>query len=170
MSTLDTLHQPAAMVPTRPTPTPVATARRPMVGWAVRDTATTAWRSLVGATRQPQILVFSLIQPVMFVLLFVYVFGGAITVPGGSYVDYLMPGIFVQTAIFAGVTTGVGLADDLRLGVIDRFRTLPMSRTAVLAGRVVGDAVRTVLSLLVMLAVGALAGYRPDNAAGLTAG
>lgn len=145
-------------------------APRPLLGWALRDTATTAWRSLVGAVREPQNIVFSLVQPVMFVLLFVFVFGGAIAVPGGSYVDYLMPGIFVQTAIFAGVTTGVGLAEDLRRGVIDRFRTLPMSRTAVLAGRAVADTARAVVSLLLMVVVGLAVGYRPTDVLGLAAG
>ncbi len=152
------------------TGTPAVAAPRPLVGWAVRDTATTAWRSLVGAFREPQNIVFALLQPVMFVLLFVYVFGGAIEVPGGSYVDYLMPGIFVQTAIFAGVTTGVGLAEDMRKGVVDRFRTLPMSRTAVIAGRAVADTARTVVSLLLMVLVGFAVGYRPDSIGGLVAG
>jgi ABC-2 type transport system permease protein len=152
------------------TPAAAVAARRPLVGWAVRDSLTTAWRSLVGALREPQIIVFALVQPVMFVLLFVYVFGGAIQVPGGSYVDYLMPGIFVQTAIIAGVATGVGLAEDLRKGVVDRFRTLPMARTAVIAGRTLADAARTVVSLLVMLLVGLAVGYRPDSVGGLVAG
>jgi ABC-2 type transport system permease protein/oleandomycin transport system permease protein len=156
--------------PTPRPPTPAVAAPRPLLGWALRDTATTAWRSLVGALREPQNIVFSLVQPVMFVLLFVYVFGGAIAVPGGSYVDYLMPGIFVQTAIFAGVTTGVGLAEDLRKGVVDRFRTLPMSRTAVLAGRAVADAARAVVSLLLMVAVGLAVGYRPESVGGLATG
>jgi ABC transporter DrrB family efflux protein len=107
---------------------------------------------------------------VMFVLLFRYVFGGAIQVPGGDYVDYLMPGIFVQTAIFSGVATGVGLAEDLGRGVVDRFRTLPMAATAVLAGRALADGARTVVTLLVMLGVGLAVGYRPDDALGVVAG
>ncbi|HXV94141.1 MAG TPA: ABC transporter permease [Pseudonocardia sp.] len=162
--------RPAAPAAGRTTRAEVVLARRPLVGWAVRDSLTTAWRSLVGALRTPQILLFALVQPVMFVLLFRYVFGGAIQVPGGNYVDYLMPGIFVQTAIFAGVATGVGLADDLGKGVIDRFRTLPMARTAVIAGRTVADAARTVVTLLVMLAVGLAVGYRPDSVLGVVAG
>lgn len=153
-----------------PTGTAPVLAARPVIGWAVRDSLTTAWRSLVGSLREPQIIIFALVQPVMFVLLFVFVFGGAIQVPGGNYVDYLMPGIFVQTAIFAGVSTGVGLAEDLRKGVIDRFRTLPMARTAVIAGRTLADAARTVLSLLVMLLVGVAVGYRPDSVGGLLGG
>jgi ABC transporter DrrB family efflux protein len=167
-ATLETTG-PAAPAPAG-TGTPVVPAARPLVGWAVRDSLTAAWRSLVGALRTPQIIVFALIQPVMFVLLFRYVFGGAIQVPGVDYVDYLMPGIFVQTAIFSGVATGVGLAEDLNKGVIDRFRTLPMARSAVIAGRTLADAARTAVSLLVMLAVGLAVGYRPDSVAGLAGG
>jgi ABC-2 type transport system permease protein len=163
-----------AVLDVTPTPTPVAApvvhARRPLVGWAVRDGLTTAWRSLMGALRTPQILLLALVQPVMFVLLFRYVFGGAIDVPGGNYVDYLMPGIFVQTAVFSGVATGVGLAEDLGRGVVDRFRSLPMAASAVLSGRALADAARTVVTLLVMLAVGIAVGYRPDSALGVVAG
>jgi ABC-2 type transport system permease protein/oleandomycin transport system permease protein len=136
----------------------------------VSDTMVIAERNLIRLPRAPDLLLAFTVQPIMFVLLFVYVFGGAIAVPGGSYVDYLMPGIFVQTAIFAGVTTGVGLAEDLRKGVVDRFRTLPMSRTAVLAGRAVADAARAVVSLLLMVAVGLAVGYRPESVGGLVAG
>ncbi len=149
---------------------PAVHAGRPLVGWAVRDALTTGWRSLVGALRTPQVLVFALVQPVMFVLLFRYVFGGAIQTPGVDYVDYLLPGIFVQTAVFSGVATGVGLAEDLGKGVIDRFRTLPMAASAVLAGRTVADAVRTVVTLLLMLGVGLAVGYRPGSVTGVIAG
>ena len=150
------------LTPATPRPTPTATvehAPRPLVGWAARDALTTAWRTLLGAVRTPQILLFALVQPVMFVLLFRYVFGGAIDVPGGSYVDYLMPGIFVQTAVFSGVATGVGLAEDLGRGVVDRFRSLPMAASAVLSGRALADAARTVVTLVVMLGVGLAVGY-----------
>ena len=149
---------------------PAVAAGRPLVGWAVRDALTTGWRSLVGALRTPQVLVFALVQPVMFVLLFRYVFGGAIQTPGVDYVDYLLPGIFVQTAVFSGVATGVGLAEDLGKGVIDRFRTLPMAASAVLAGRTLADAVRTVVTLLLMLGVGLAVGYRPGSVTGVVAG
>ncbi len=149
---------------------PAVPAGRPLVGWAVRDAFTTGWRSLVGALRTPQVLVFALVQPVMFVLLFRYVFGGAIQTPGVDYVDYLLPGIFVQTAVFSGVATGVGLAEDLGKGVIDRFRTLPMAASAVLAGRTLADAVRTVVTLLLMLGVGLAVGYRPGSVTGVVAG
>jgi ABC-2 type transport system permease protein/oleandomycin transport system permease protein len=149
---------------------PAVPAGRPLVGWAVRDALTTGWRSLVGALRTPQVLVFALVQPVMFVLLFRYVFGGAIQTPGVDYVDYLLPGVFVQTAVFSGVATGVGLAEDLGKGVIDRFRTLPMAASAVLAGRTLADAVRTVVTLLLMLGVGLAVGYRPGSVTGVVAG
>jgi ABC transporter DrrB family efflux protein len=121
------------------------------------------WRNLLKYIRLPDLLVFSTIQPVMFVLLFVYVFGGAIgsaLPPGISYVDFLMPGIIVQTAIFGSTQTGVGLADDLQKGMIDRFRSLPMARSAVLAGRTLSDTVRNLFVVLLMLVVGVLIGFR----------
>jgi ABC-2 type transport system permease protein/oleandomycin transport system permease protein len=120
-------------------------------------------RNLVTYLRKPDLLVFSTIQPVMFVLLFVYVFGGAfdmILPPSVPYVDFLMPGIFVQTAIFAATQTGVGLADDLQKGLIDRFRSLPMARSAVLAGRTAADTVSVFIQTILMLIVAYLVGYR----------
>jgi ABC-2 type transport system permease protein/oleandomycin transport system permease protein len=119
-----------------------------------------AKRTLLQIPRVPELLVFSTIQPVMFVLLFVYVFGGAIRVPGVDYVDFLMPGIFVQTVAFASGVTAVGLAEDLQKGIIDRFRSLPMARSAVLAGRTTADTVRNAFIVLVMVVVGALVGFR----------
>src|SRR5438309_1093262 len=109
--------------------------RQPPVIGAVRDTLAVTWRNLVTYMRIPQLLVFSTIQPVIFVLMFRYVFGGAIKVPGGSYVDYLMPGIFTQTVVFGAIGTAIGLATDVQSGLLERFRALPMSRVAVLAGR-----------------------------------
>jgi ABC-2 type transport system permease protein/oleandomycin transport system permease protein len=120
-------------------------------------------RNLVTYLRKPDLLVFSTIQPVMFVLLFVFVFGGAFELflpPSVSYVDFLMPGIFVQTAIFAATQTGVGLADDLQKGLIDRFRSLPMARSAVLAGRTAADTVVVGFQTVLMLVVAYLVGYR----------
>jgi ABC-2 type transport system permease protein/oleandomycin transport system permease protein len=103
----------------------------------------------------------------MFVLLFRYVFGGAIAVPGSSYVNYLMPGIFVQTALFGGASTSIGLAYDLKGGIIDRFRALPMARSAVLAGRTTTDFLRNVMVIIIMLIVGTLVGFRFQGASWL---
>ncbi len=130
---------------------------------ALVDTAVLARRNLRRIERQPDLLIGFTIQPVMFVLLFVYVFGGAISTPGyDSYVDFLMPGIVVQTMAFGGFVTAIGLADDLSKGLIDRFRSLPMSRAAVLAGRTLADAVTNVLSLALMMGVGIIAGFAFD--------
>jgi ABC-2 type transport system permease protein/oleandomycin transport system permease protein len=120
-------------------------------------------RNLVTYLRKPDLLVFSTIQPIMFVLLFVFVFGGffELSFPENvTYVDFLMPGIFVQTAIFAATQTGVGLADDLQKGLIDRFRSLPMARSAVLAGRTAADTVSVGFQTVLMLIVAYLVGYR----------
>jgi len=120
-------------------------------------------RNLMTYLRKPDLLVFSTIQPVMFVLLFVFVFGGAFErfLPANvSYIEFLMPGIFVQTAIFAATQTGVGLADDLQKGMIDRFRSLPMARSAVLAGRTAADTVSVAFQTVLMLIVAILIGYR----------
>jgi ABC-2 type transport system permease protein/oleandomycin transport system permease protein len=120
-------------------------------------------RNLITYIRKPDLLVFSTIQPVMFVLLFVFVFGGAfeLILPANlSYVDFLMPGIFVQTGIFAATQTGVGLADDLQKGLIDRFRSLPMARSAVLAGRTAADTVSVGMQTVLMVIVAYLVGYR----------
>jgi ABC-2 type transport system permease protein/oleandomycin transport system permease protein len=113
--------------------------------------------------RLPELIVFVAIQPVMFVLLFRYVFGGAIHVPGGQYVNYLMPGIFVQTVAFGSVTTAIGLAQDLQRGIIDRFHSLPMSSSAVLTGRTFADLVRNLFTVIIMLIVGFLVGFRPQG-------
>lgn len=130
--------------------------------WALADGLVLAKRNLVQTSRVPELLVFSTIQPVMFVLLFRYVFGGAIDVGGISYVNYLMAGIFVQTVSFGAMTTGVGLAEDLQKGLVDRFRSLPMSRSAVLTGRTVADLIRNAFVVVVMLVVGLLVGFRPE--------
>ena len=121
---------------------------------ALSDVAGITQRNLRHIARTPQLLVSSLAQPILFVLLFRYVFGGAIKVPGGHYVNYLLPGIFVQVTLFSGTATSVGLAEDLRSGVIDRFRSLPMARSAVLAGRTLADLIRNVPVLALMIGVG----------------
>jgi ABC-2 type transport system permease protein len=123
------------------------------------DTLVLARRNLMRIPRQPDLLVGYTIQPVMFVLLFVYVFGGAIQTPGFDYVDFLMPGIIVQSIAFGGFVTALGLAEDVKKGLIDRFRSLPMSRAAVLTGRTFSDIVLNCLSLAVLLAVGFAAGF-----------
>lgn len=130
---------------------------------ALRDSGIILWRQLVQLPRIPEVLIFALIQPVMFVLLFRYVFGGAIATPGESYVNYLMPGIFAQTVAFGAVASGIGLAEDLRRGIIDRFRSLPMARSAVLVGRTVSDLVRNFAVVMVMYIVGLLVGFRPEG-------
>jgi ABC transporter DrrB family efflux protein len=133
----------------------------------VEDTLVLARRNLMRIPRQPDLLIAYTIQPVMFVLLFVYVFGGAIQTPGFDYVDFLMPGIIVQSIAFGGFVTALGLTEDVHKGLIDRFRSLPMSRAAVLMGRTSSDVVLNCLSLCVLLAVGFLAGF---NFIGATAG
>ncbi len=133
------------------------------LGATVSDWWVITKRNLITYVRKPDLLVFSTIQPVMFVLLFVFVFGGTfdrLLPPSVPYVDFLMPGIFVQTAIFASTQTGVGLADDLQKGLIDRFRSLPMARSAVLAGRTAADTVSVAIQTVLMLIVAYLVGYR----------
>ncbi|MEN3280977.1 MAG: type transport system permease protein [Solirubrobacteraceae bacterium] len=126
---------------------------------SVNDTLVVARRNLKRIPRQPDLLIAYTIQPVMFVLLFVYVFGGAIQTPGFDYVDFLMPGIIVQSIAFGGFVTALGLSEDVQKGLIDRFRSLPMSRAAVLAGRTFSDVLLNCLSLIVLLSVGFLAGF-----------
>jgi ABC transporter DrrB family efflux protein len=126
---------------------------------SLSDTFVLAKRSLIRIQRAPDLLLSFTVQPVIFVLLFVYVFGGAIETPGYSYVDFLIPGIVVQTMSFGGFVTAVGLSEDLKKGLVDRFRSLPMSRGAVLAGRTLADIGTNLISLTVMIAVGIIAGY-----------
>jgi len=145
-----------------PGQTPVQTGHK--LRWAVADSWTVAWRNITAMRRVPQVLVFSTIQPVIFILMFRYVFGGAIRPQAQyaqfPYVDFLMPGIFVQTIAFGSIQTGVGLAEDLGKGLIERFRSLPMARSAVLAGRTTADLVRNVFVLVLMLIVGFAVGFR----------
>ena len=132
--------------------------------YAISDAAVITKRQLLQLARVPEVLVFSTIQPVMFVLLFRYVFGGSISTgqPGG-YVQLLMPGIFVQTVAFTLASTAIGLAEDMKKGLIDRFRSLPISRGAVIFGRTFGDALLNILVLTVMATAGYLVGWRPTS-------
>ncbi len=130
------------------------------IGRFISDMLVIAERNLIALVRIPQSLFFSSVQPIMFVLLFRYVFGGAINVPGHSYVDFLMPGIFVQTVAFGSIGTAIGLAEDMQKGFIERFRSLPMARSAVLAGRTTADLVRNVGVLILITIVGMLVGFR----------
>jgi ABC transporter DrrB family efflux protein len=120
-------------------------------------------RNLLGFVRTPEALFFMSLQPIMFVLLFRYVFGGAIKIPGIDYKNFMMPGIFVQTAAFGSVGTAVGMAEDLHKGLLERFRALPMARSAVLVGRSVADLVRGLLVIVIMTAVGLAVGFRPQT-------
>lgn len=141
--------------------------RRPVYGWTLHDGFVVARRNLIQTVRVPELLFFSLVQPVIFVLLFAYVFGGAIPIPGDAATDayrqYLMPGIFGQTVAFAAASSTVGLAEDLHKGIIDRFRSLPMSPPAVLIGRTLADASRQVLVLVVLTITGYVVGWRIED-------
>ena len=134
--------------------------------YVISDTLVLAKRSLLRIPRQPDLLVGFTVQPVLFVLLFVYVFGGAIQTPGFDYVDFLMPGIIVQSIAFGGFVTALGLADDVKKGLMDRFRSLPMTRSALLTGRTLGDVVTNVFQLVVMFTVGLLIGFNFSSSFG----
>jgi ABC transporter DrrB family efflux protein len=127
--------------------------------FAVTDTLVLARRSLLRIRRQPDLLIGYTVQPLMFVLLFVFVFGGAIDTPGFDYVDFLMPGIIVQSMVFGGFVTALGLAEDLKKGLIDRFRSLPMTRSAVITGRTLADVGANIVQLVVMIGVGLAVGF-----------
>jgi ABC-2 type transport system permease protein/oleandomycin transport system permease protein len=142
-----------------PVPVPAANEARPKAAWAVADALSVAKRNIIAMTRTPQVLVLSTVQPIIFVLLFRYVFGGSIHIPGVRYVDYLMAGIFVQTVTFGSINTGVGLAEDLQKGLIERFRSLAMARSAVLAGRTIADTLRNLFVIVLMVVMGFIVGF-----------
>lgn len=148
--------------PSRPTGTGGAVGEA--IRWTVSDSLVMTRRNLTRYLRVPTLLIGVTLQPIIFVLLFAFVFGGAIggaiQAPGVDYIDYLLPGIFVQTVIFGAIQTGVGLADDLQKGVVDRFRSLPMARSAVLAGRTLSDSVRNLFVVLLMIGLGYVIGFR----------
>lgn len=145
------------------TAAPLAPARRPGLAAGLRHTLTLAWRSLVQIKHNPMELLDLSIQPVMFVLLFTYVFGGAISGTPGDYLKFALPGIIVQNAFFATMTTGFGLNNDLTKGVFDRLRALPIARWSPLAGRILADTVKQAWSVSLLIGVGAILGFRLGN-------
>jgi len=154
-----------ATVSTTSHPAPVM--KRPALGWLVHDGIVVTRRNLIQTLRVPESVFFSLVQPVIFVLMFAYVFGGAIPVGPGAgadaYREYLVPGIFGQTVAFAAAASTVGLAEDMHKGIVDRFRSLPMAASAVLFGRTAADATRQVLVLFVLSLTGLVVGWRIHN-------
>ncbi|MBT2365025.1 ABC transporter permease [Streptomyces sp. ISL-10] len=153
----------------------VAPRPRGGIGQAVGDSLVVAKRNLIRMTRIPEMIIFGMIQPVMFVVLFSYVFGGSISVGGSlspaGYREFLMAGIFAQTVTFATAGAGAGIADDMHKGLVDRFRSLPMARGAVLTGRTLADLVQTALTLVVLAVVALLVGWRThENGAKVLAG
>ncbi|MGP4085618.1 ABC transporter permease [Streptomyces sp. KR55] len=145
-------------------------ARPNPIGQSVRDSLVVAKRNLIRMSRIPEMIIFGLIQPIMFVVLFSYVFGGSMTIGGttdsGVYREFLMAGIFAQTVTFATAGAGAGIAEDMHKGLIDRFRSLPMARGAVLTGRTLADLVQTALTLLVLAIVAVLVGWRTHTNVG----
>ena len=135
-------------------------------GLALRDFAGMTKRNLLRIIRTPQLLVLSVAQPAIILLLFRYVLGGAIHVPGIDYVDYVVPGIFLEAVLIGGMTTSLALAQDLQAGMLDRFRSLPMARSAFLAGRTLADLCRSVLALFFMIGLGLIVGFRFNNSLG----
>ncbi|HYI16147.1 MAG TPA: ABC transporter permease [Thermomicrobiales bacterium] len=136
-------------------------ASRGQFSQAISDGLVVAWRNLKRIPRIPELAIFAILQSIMFVLLFAFVFGGAIPLPGGgSYREFLLPGIFAQTIAFAAATTAIGMTDDVGKGIIDRFRSLPMARSAVLTGRVAGDVVYNAGILVVLMLSGLAVGWR----------
>ncbi|MFD8421889.1 ABC transporter permease [Streptomyces sp. NPDC059466] len=148
---------------------PVA-APKGVLGQSVRDSLVIAQRNLIRMSRIPEMLIFGLIQPIMFVVLFSYVFGGSMNIGGSTdpstYREFLMAGIFAQTVTFATAGAGAGIADDMHKGLIDRFRSLPMARGAVLTGRTLADLVQTALTLFVLAVVALLVGWRTHTSLG----
>ena len=130
---------------------------------ALRDIRGITKRNLLRIIRTPQLLFMSIVQPTIILLLFRYVLGGAIHVPGVDYVDYVVPGIFLEAVLIGGMTTALALAQDLQAGMIDRFRSLPMARSAFLAGRTLADLCRSVLALAFIIGLGVLVGFRFHN-------
>ncbi|WP_130176651.1 ABC transporter permease [Cryobacterium sp. SO1] len=153
------------MTATATRPAPAQPTWNPLSLWS-SDGWTTTKRNLIKIKRTPDMLVFAVIQPIMFVLLFSQVYGGAIAVQGTDYVQFLMAGIFAQTVVFGSTFSGAAMAQDLKDGIIDRFRSLPMSSSAVLIGRTNGDLVLNTISMIIMMATGFLVGWRVNSSMG----
>lgn len=153
----------AVTSPTFATPAVATPDTSNSLRWTLSDTWEMIKRNLRHIPRSPEQLLDVTVQPIIFVLLFRFIFGGAIDTPGVSYVNYLMAGIFVQTLVFASMNSGIGLSYDMQKGVIDRFRSLPMSRTAVVAGATITDLLRGMLAVAIMFVVGLAVGFRPDG-------
>ncbi len=136
------------------------------ISYAFGDGVTIAKRNVIKIKRVPEVLVSVLISPIIFVLLFAYVFGSSIDIEGGSYREFLISGIFAMTLVFGATLTGAGLADDMQKGIIDRFRSLPMSQSAVVFGRTASDVIYNVLSLIIMTLTGLIVGWRIHNGLG----
>ena len=147
-----------------PAPTPDGQST---LSQAVSDGLVVTWRNLKRIPRIPELAIFAIIQSIIFVLLFAFVFGGAIPLPGGeSYREFLMPGIFIQTLAFASVTTAIGMTEDMNKGIIDRFRSLPMARSAVLSGRTTSDLVYNAGIIVVLMLTGLAVGWRVHSGLG----
>lgn len=139
------------------------TARYRSIRFAIDDTIGVTRRNLLRILRTPRLIIIGAIQPALLLVLFRYVLGGAISIPNGSYVDYVVPAVFIEAVLIGGMTTALSLAQDLKSGMIDRYRSLPMARSAVLAGRTVADLSRCVLSLAIMIGLGLAVGFRFNN-------
>jgi ABC transporter DrrB family efflux protein len=146
--------------------TPASPPMRTTARDAARDTAGVAKRNLLRIVRTPRLLLIGSVQPALLLVVFRYVLGGAIVIPGASYVDYVVPAIFIEAVLIGGMTTSIGLAEDLKSGILDRFRSLPMARFAVLAGRTIADLSRSLLSLAIMVGLGLLVGFQFHAGAG----
>ena len=138
--------------------------------WFIPDVAAMTMRNVLRYRRSPDLLVFATIQPVIFVLLFTFVFGGAIQTVTDNYIDYLLPGILVQTSLFGATNTGFGLAQDITSGLVDRYRSLPMARSAVIAGRILADTLRNLFVITLMIGVGYALGFRFHTGIGYAIG
>jgi ABC-2 type transport system permease protein len=143
---------------------------RPRMPWPVADALAVAKRNLISMTRTPQVIVFSTVQPVLLILIFRYVFAGSMHIPGVRYTDYLVSGILVLTVAFGTQATATAVAEDLHRGLIERFRSLAMSRSALLAGRAIADTCRFLFMILLMIGAGYAVGFRLDTTALALAG